>query len=253
MFSFVRLTASCSGGTTEHPGELEVNTRHIIKQAFLRTIPVLMGYGVLGMAFGLLLQRAGYHWLWAFGISLFVFAGSMQFVLVGLLAQQASLATVLLTTILVNSRHIFYGLSFIERFNTMGRRKLYMIFGLTDETYALLCAVPDSSSVEDRNKLSFWITLLDQSYWVTGSVFGALLGSYIHINITGIEFAMTALFTVIFIEQWRATKNHLPAFIGLVSAIVSLILFGPNNFLLPSLIATVTVLLLLRRRLEERA
>ncbi|WP_422478357.1 AzlC family ABC transporter permease [Pleomorphochaeta sp. DL1XJH-081] len=223
--------------------------RKIIKQAFLRTIPVMMGYGVLGMAFGLLLQRAGYHWLWALGISLFVFAGSMQFVLVGLLAQQASLATVLLTTILVNSRHIFYGLSFIERFKAMGRRGLYMIFGLTDETYALLCGLGDVGTQKDRDALSFWITLLDQGYWVAGSTFGALLGSYVTLDITGIDFAMTALFTVIFVEQWTAVKNHIPAIVGGVCSIVSLVWLGPGNFLLPALIATVTILLILRKRL----
>lgn len=225
--------------------------RHIIKQAFLRTIPVLMGYGVLGMAFGLLLQRAGFHWIWALGISLFVFAGSMQFVLVGLLSQQASLATVALTTILVNSRHLFYGLSFIERFKAMGKRGIYMVFGLTDETYALLCGLGDVGTKEDRDALSFWITALDQSYWVAGSLFGALLGSYVSFDITGIDFAMTALFTVIFVEQWIASKNHLPALIGGLCSILSLLLFGPDNFLLPALIVTVALLLLSRRYLEE--
>lgn len=226
--------------------------KKIIKQAFLRTIPVMMGYGVLGMAFGLLLQRAGYNWLWALGISLFVFAGSMQFVLVGLLAQQASLATVLITTILVNSRHIFYGLSFIGRFKAMGKRGIYMVFGLTDETYALLCGVGDVGTQEDRDSLSFWITLLDQSYWVTGSLFGALVGSYVTFDITGIDFAMTALFTVIFVEQWISSKSRIPAIVGGLCAIVSLAWIGPDNFLLPALVAAVTILLILRKRLEIR-
>ncbi|MDD2297072.1 MAG: AzlC family ABC transporter permease, partial [Sphaerochaetaceae bacterium] len=192
-----------------------MSSRAIIKQALLRTIPVMMGYLVLGIAFGLLLQKAGYHWVWALGISLFVFAGSMQFVLVGLLVQQAPLTTVAVTTLLVNSRHLFYGLSFIERFKKMGKRGLYMIFALTDETYALLCAAGEVGSTEDRDNLAWWMALLNQSYWVIGSTLGALLGSYITFNITGIEFAMTALFTVIVVEQWLNSKNHLPSILGL--------------------------------------
>jgi 4-azaleucine resistance transporter AzlC len=222
-----------------------------MKQAFLRTVPVMMGYLVLGIAFGLLLHQAGYHWLWALGISCIVFAGSLQFVLVGLLAQEASLVAVAVTTLLVNSRHLFYGLSFIEQFRNMGKRGFYMMFSLTDETYALLCATSGVGSQEEQNARSFWIAVFDQCYWVTGSVAGAVLGSLISFNITGIEFAMTALFTVIFVEQWLTVKHHLPAIIGIVCAVVSLIFIGPDNFLLPALIATVTLLLLGRPLIEE--
>lgn len=124
-----------------------------------------------------------------------------------------------------------------------------MIFGLTDETYALLCGLGDVGTQKDRDALSFWITLLDQGYWVAGSTFGALLGSYVTLDITGIDFAMTALFTVIFVEQWTVVKNHIPAIVGGVCSIVSLVWLGPGNFLLPALIATVTILLILRKRL----
>ena len=220
--------------------------RRIIKQAFLRTIPVMMGYLVLGIAFGLLLQRAGYHWLWALGISIFVFAGSMQFVLVGLLVQQEPLATVAITTLLGSSRHLFYGLSFIERFKAMGRRGRYMIFALTDETYALLCSVGEAGSQEDRDDLFFWTALLDQSYWVAGSVIGALLGSFIRFNVAGIEFAMTALFTVIVVEQWLTSNRHASAIIGLLCGISSLVLLGPQRFLLPALLVSVAILLITR-------
>ncbi|MDD3366199.1 MAG: AzlC family ABC transporter permease [Sphaerochaetaceae bacterium] len=227
-----------------------MSSRAIIKQALLRTIPVMMGYLVLGIAFGLLLQKAGYHWVWALGISLFVFAGSMQFVLVGLLVQQAPLTTVAVTTLLVNSRHLFYGLSFIERFKKMGKRGLYMIFALTDETYALLCAAGEVGSTEDRDNLAWWMALLNQSYWVIGSTLGALLGSYITFNITGIEFAMTALFTVIVVEQWLNSKNHLPSIVGFVCATIALIWLGPAQFLLPALIVTVLMLLIMRNVVE---
>lgn len=228
-----------------------MHDRAIIKQAFLRTVPVMMGYLVLGIAFGLLLQNAGYHWIWALGISLFVFAGSMQFVLVALLVQQASLTTVAVTTLLVNSRHLFYGLSFIERFKKMGKRGLYMIFSLTDETYALLCGIGEVGSNQDRDTLAWSIALLNQSYWVLGSTVGAVLGSYITFNITGIDFAMTALFTVIVVEQWLHSKSHLPAIIGFVCALISLIYLGPAQFLLPALIVTVILLLFMRTVLER--
>jgi 4-azaleucine resistance transporter AzlC len=175
----------------------------------------------------------------------------MQFVLVGLLVQQAPLTTVAITTLLVNSRHLFYGLSFIERFKHMGTRGLYMIFSLTDETYALLCATGDVGSKEEQDALSFWIAFLDQCYWVTGSVIGAILGTLSSFSIVGIDFAMTSLFTVIFIEQWLSTSNHVPAIIGGLCAILSLIIFGPENFLLPALLVAVMVLSVFRKKLEE--
>lgn len=225
----------------------------IVKQAFLRTVPVMMGYVVLGIAFGLLLQKAGYHWLWALGISVFVFAGSMQFVLVGLLMQQAPLATVAVTTLLVNSRHLFYGLSFIDRFKQMGRRGLYMIFSLTDETYALLCSIGEAGTQKDRDDLMFWIAMLDQSYWVAGSVAGAVLGSFLAFDLTGIDFAMTALFVVIAVEQWISTKRHASALAGLGCAIAALLLLGPDRFLLPAMIATVVLLLAGRTLLEGKS
>ena len=209
-----------------------------------------MGYVVLGIAFGLLLQRAGYHWLWALAISVCVYAGSMQFLLVGLLTQGADLTTVAITTLVVNSRHLFYGLSFIEKFKAMGKRGLYMIFSLTDETYALLCSVPDSGTPHENQDLMFLMSSLDQFYWVFGSIVGALLGNLITFDTTGIDFAMTALFTVLFVEQWLASKNHVPAVLGLVCAIGSLLLFGPDGFLLPALCACVTLLMLGRRPLE---
>ncbi len=223
-----------------------MSRRPILKEAFLLTIPVMMGYLVLGVAFGLLLQNGGYHWLWATLASVVVYAGSMQFVLVGLLTQQAPLITVAVTTLLVNSRHLFYGLSFIERFKAMGRRGLYMIFSLTDETYALLCSVEE----ESNDRLIWVIALLNQAYWVVGSTLGALVGSYITINLEGIEFAMTALVTTILVEQLLERKNRIPALIGFVCAAGALAWLGPAQFLLPALIVTVVILLLFRSRLE---
>ena len=184
--------------------------------ALRQTAPVLCGYLFLGLAFGLLLQQAGYGWPWALLISGIVYAGSMQFVLVGLLGGGfASLASVALTTLSVNSRHLFYGLSFLDTFRQMGRAKPYMIFSLSDETYSLQCSVQIPEQL-NANRVRLWISALDQGYWVAGSVTGAALGSVLPFDLTGIDFAMTALFVVIFVDQWRAAKSHLPAVAGLV-------------------------------------
>lgn len=219
--------------------------------AFRRSIPVLFGYLFLGIAFGLMLQNAGYNFIWAAVMSLFIFAGSGQFALVGLLSGGASLLTTTIMTLSINSRHIFYGLSFIEKFKSMGKRGLYMIFSLTDETYSLLCstAVPEGM---DGRKIFFLIALLDQIYWVTGSILGALIGQLIPFNSEGVDFAMTALFTVIFVEQWIEAKNHFPAILGAVCGVLCLIIFGPDKFILPSLTAVVACLTLTRQFTGKR-
>ncbi len=221
-----------------------------LRYAFKQTIPVMLGYLVMGMAFGLLLENVGYNALWAFGISVIVYAGSMQFVLVDLLAGGASILTSALMTLSVNSRHIFYGLSFIERFKNMGARGLYMIFSLTDETYSLLCGTKVPADLNE-NDVFFTIAWMNHSYWITGCVLGALIGSWIAFDTTGADFAMTALFVVIFIEQWRGAKSHLPALAGLICGVVCLLIFGPDQFILPSLVMTVGVLFLLRKPIER--
>ncbi|MEG2259193.1 MAG: AzlC family ABC transporter permease, partial [Oscillospiraceae bacterium] len=158
-----------------------------LRFAFIQTLPVLLGYSFIGIAFGLLLQRAGFGVLWAFFISLTVYAGSMQFVLVGILSGGMSLLSVIVMTLSINSRHIFYGLSFIERFKKMGGRRPYMIFSLTDETYSLLCSVKTPSELKEDD-VFFAIALLNQLYWIIGSCAGSLLGELISFNSTGIEF-----------------------------------------------------------------
>lgn len=226
--------------------------KRVFKQSLLRTTPVMVGYLVLGFAFGLLLQSRGFHPLWALASSLFVYAGSMQFVLVGLLAQNAPLTTVALTTLLVNSRHLFYGLSFVERFKTINWRRYYLIFALTDETYALFNTVSDVGSKEDQDDLYFYIAILDQLYWIIGSLAGSLVGSFVSFNSEGIEFAMTALFAVIVVEQFLNSKNHTGMMIGFCSAILSLIILGPNNFLLGALTVTLILLLVFKNWVEPK-
>ena len=172
-----------------------------LRPAFTATIHVLCGYLFIGFAFGVMLRDAGFAPPWAFLSSLTIYAGSGQYLLVSLLAANASLVTVAVMTLLLNCRHIFYGLSFLETFHSMGRRKWYMIFSLTDETYSLLCAMQTPNGV-DPNAMRFLVAVLDHSYWIIGSVIGAAAGGILPFDSTGIDFAMTALFTVIFVEQW---------------------------------------------------
>lgn len=222
------------------------NKKSAIKIAFPLTIPVMLGYLFVGMAFGILLSSKGFGAGWAALMSLTIYAGSMQFVAVDLLAEAAPLVTVALVTLAVNFRHVFYGLSFIQDFDRAGARKPYMIFSLTDETYSLLFSaqIPPEA---DKGMVQFWIALLNQCYWITGAVAGALAGALIPFNTTGIDFAMTALFVVIFIEQWKALASHLPALIGLGAALVCLWLFGKDQFVIPAMLLMSAGLLLLKK------
>ncbi len=212
-----------------------------LKSAFPTTIPIMLGYLFVGIAFGMLFQEKGYNFLWAALMSILVYAGSMQFVAINFFTGGVSLFTVALMTFLVNIRHVFYGLSMLDKFREMRKKKLYMIFSLTDETYSLLCSVDIPPGVSKEDFL-FSIALLNQLYWIVGSIIGSLAGSLIFFNTSGIDFAMTALFVVIFTEQWLSSKNHLPALIGFIATLAFLIILGPDSFLIPSMI---TILLLL--------
>ena len=229
--------------------------RKALSAAFPVTVPVLMGYLAIGMAFGFMLQAIGYNFIWAFFMSLTIYAGSGQYLGVTLLATAASLGTVTLMTLLINFRHLVYGLSMLEKFRGMGWRKFYMIFSLTDETYALLSSAQAPVGVDPRNYY-FAIALLDQSYWIIGSVIGAVAGAIIPVDTTGIDFAMTALFVVIAVDQWKAYRRHLPALLGGAVTILFLIIlgqwFGQQQMLIVSLGVIVLALLILRDRLEEK-
>ena len=224
----------------------------IIRQAFLKSVPVLAGYIVLGIGFGILLRNAGYGVLWAFAMSLLIYAGSMQYVGVSLLSGGASVFTVMMTTIMVNARHLFYSISMIGQYKDAGKYKPYMIFALTDETYSLLC---DGNAPKDGdpNLYRFLVSLFNQSYWVTGSVLGSLLGAVLPFSTAGIEFSMTALFIASFTEQWLTSKDHVPALTGLLSTLTCLVLFGPDRFLIPAMLLITFVLTLFRNREEVQA
>ena len=229
--------------------------RKALSAAFPVTVPVLMGYLAIGMAFGFMLQAIGYNFIWAFFMSLTIYAGSGQYLGVTLLSTAAGLGTVALMTLLINFRHLVYGLSMLEKFRGMGWRKFYMIFSLTDETYALLASAQAPVGVDPKS-FYFAIALLDQSYWILGSVIGAVAGALIPVDTTGIDFAMTALFVVIAVDQWKAYRKHLPALLGGAVTIVFLLIlgqvFGQQQMLIVSLGVIVLLLLVLREKLEEK-
>lgn len=222
--------------------------KQTIKKAFWDTLPVMTGYLFLGVGFGIILQQNGYGPLWALAMSLFIYAGSMQYVGIGLLTGGASLLTAALTTLMVNARHLFYGLSMIEPYKGAGRRKPYLIFALTDETYSLV----SRKLPEDVERISycFFVSVFDQCYWVLGSILGSLAGN-LPVDFTGIDFALTALFVTVFVEQWLSSKNHLPALVGVICAAVCLVLFGADNFLIPTMILIAAILVMLQKVKKE--
>ena len=217
-----------------------------LRSAFVDTVPVMTGYVFLGFGFGILLHRSGYGILWSGAMSLFIYAGSMQYMTVSLLTGGAGLLTAALTTLVVNARHLFYGISMVDSYKGAGRKKPYLIFALTDETYSLVsrCQIPDGVS---RHRYCFLVSLFDQIYWVAGSVLGSLAGSLLPINYEGIEFVLTALFVTIFVEQWLSTKNHVPALVGTLATAACLLLFGKDIFLIPSMVIIALTLTLLRK------
>ena len=200
-------------------------------KALRLTVPVACGYLFLGTAFGAMLAQAGFGPAWALAASGLVYAGSLQFVMVPFMAAGTSLATVALTALMVNARHIFYGLSWIERFGEMGAWRPYMIFSLTDETYSVFCSLPG----EESDGVMVRVALYDQLYWVIGSVFGAMLTTNLPFDLTGIDFSMTALFIVICVERALERENRAALCVGAVCALGSLLLLGPDRFLAPAL------------------
>lgn len=215
-----------------------------VKFALRQSLPVLFGYLFLGSAFGIMLYKAGYNWLWAVFISLIVYAGSGQFLLVSLISAMADIATTALMTLFINTRHMFYGLSYIEKFKQGKWRYPFMIFTLTDETYSVNSSILSVPENVDEPKARFLIGEFNHFYWIVGSALGSLLSQLIPIDFTGIDFSMTALFVVIFIDLIRNNNGKSPIIgaVGVFCAVICLIIFGADKFLLPSLLITVVIL-----------
>ena len=219
--------------------------------AFRRSLPILISFFPVGIAYGLLMQNAGYNFLWTGACSLFVLAGSLQFMMVSFFAEGTPLATVAVMSLLINSRHVFYGLSFVEKFRSFGPWRWFLIYSLCDENYSLHCAYrPEEGVIE---KWAYVLTAaLVTFYWLVLSMLGTLIGNLITFDTTGIDFALTALFVVILLDQLRDAGTKLPAGIALLSSGVCILLFGAANFILPSLLLTVAALTVLRPRLEPK-
>ncbi len=201
----------------------------------MTSLSVMVSYIFLGIGFGVLLNKAGYGFWWSSAMAGGIFAGALQYVGVDLLQQQASLLNVAITSFAVQARHLFYGISMVETYSTAGKLRPYMAFGLTDETYSLLCQ-GEYPEGEDPDAYRFLVTAFNHSYWITGCILGALAGRLLPFNTDGIEFSMTALFIASFVSQWQKTQNHGYALIGLLSSAACLAAFGPDNFLIPDMI-----------------
>lgn len=226
----------------------------ILKQTFIyafrRTIPILLGFFPLGIAYGVLMSASGYNFLWSGLVSITVLAGSLQFLMVSFFTGAMPLATVALLALLLNSRHIFYGISFVERFRSYGPwSRLFLIYSLSDESYSLHCAYEPQEGVDEK-----WAHLFTAGfvvvYWLVFTLLGGLVGDLITFSTEGIDFSLTALFVVILIDQLRGAKTALPAMLAVVSGVLCILVFGADNFILPSLIVTVAALCVLRPRLE---
>ena len=224
---------------------MKAENKSILKKAFTATLPIMAGYLVLGLGFGIILKSKGYGAIWAFAMSTVIYAGSMQYLAIDLICGGAGLLTTALTTLMVNARHLFYGISMVDKYKNAGKAKPYLIYALSDETYSLVCVDMDMEERE-RNKFCLFVTALDQFYWVLGS----LLGAVIRFNTEGLDFALTALFVTVFVEQWLSTKDHAAAMVGVAASVICLAIFGSGSFLIPSMVAITLALTLMRKREE---
>ena len=220
--------------------------KSVAGRAFRKTVPVLVGYLFLGFSFGVLLTSSGFPAWLAPVMSVTLYAGSMQFVAVELMLGAFNLVNTAVVTLLVNARHLFYGLSLIEKYRGTGLYKIYLMFGLTDETYALVSSLEEPKGKESA-RLYFFITLFDHIYWILGGVIGARAGTLISFPAKGLEFTMTALFLIIFTEQWEKGQNRFPAVLGVALTFVCLFVFGPETFLVFAMLALLVVLTAVRK------
>lgn len=214
----------------------------IRKNAFLKSIPIMCSYIFVSMAYGIMMENAGFGWYYSLLVSLTVYTGAFQFVLITFLSSGASIVTIALTAFLMNSRQTFYSLTFLKDFQKMGRRKLYMIHTMTDETYAVNCTL--DLPEKEKEDTMFLVAFFSRCYWMAGAVLGGVIGQLLPFDMEGIDFCMTALFVIIFIDQWEKTRKHIPAMTGLGIGILCLVIFGQKSFMLPALLITSGILVI---------
>lgn len=223
-----------------------INTRDIIGKAFIKSVPIMCSYVFVGMAYGIMMEAAGLPWYLSLIISVVVYTGAFQFVLISFLTGGVSLITIAVSALLMNSRQVFYSISYVDEFKGMGKKLPFMIHTMTDETYAVNCTILEKG--EYKQKQMFFIALFSWLYWMAGTVLGGLIGQLIPYDMEGIDFCMTALFVVIFIEQWEKTDKHIAAVTGILVAVICLFIFGASNFILPALLVTSCILVLYGRK-----
>ncbi len=222
-----------------------------LKAAFKVSIPVMMGYIVLGFAFGLLLVSFNYPWYIALLMSIFIYAGALQFLAIGFFNAKVGLVDIAIASIFVNIRQSFYGLSVLKKFKKTKKLKPYLIFALTDETYGLLTTIKENPQINHKYYY-FYLSLLNQSYWVLGTILGAIFGSFVDFNTKGLDFSLTALFVVLAIEQYKTNKNYIPFLIATITSIIALIFIPPSNMLIFSMICSLIALLIFKKNLESK-
>lgn len=222
-----------------------------LKTAFPYTLPICIGFLFLGISYGFLMRSKGFSAWYPFFMSMFIFAGSMEFVTASLLVSAFNPAAAFFMALMVNARHLFYGISMLDKFRNTGAKKFYLIFGMCDESFSINCNVEPPEGI-DRGWFMFFVTLLNQIYWVFGATLGALLGYVIHFDTTGIEFVMTALFVVMFVDQWRETDNHIPALVGVLCSVLCLLLFGSEYFIVPAMVLIVICFAGMNKKLYKK-
>lgn len=225
--------------------------RRAFLAAFPHTVPIFAGFCFLGMTYGVRMTSAGFPFWYPILTSMAVFAGSAEMVTVSLLLEPFHPLQALAVIVMLNARHLFYGISMLEKYKGTGKKKLYLIFGLCDESFSINCSATVPNGI-DRGWFYFFVTLLNHSYWVLGATLGGLFGSVLHFNTEGLEFVMTAMFVVIFLEQWRKEKNHTSSLLGLGLSALALLALGSDRFLIPAMLAILLALTLLRRPLDEQ-
>lgn len=221
------------------------------KAALPYTLPICIGFMFLGISYGFLMKSKGFSFIYPMLMSLFIFAGSMEFITINLLLSAFNPLYAFFLTLMVNARHLFYGISMLQKYKNVGWKKAYLIYGMCDESFTVNCAATPPPDV-DRGWFMFFVTLLNHIYWVSGAILGSLLGYVIHFDTTGIEFVMTALFVVMFINQWEETENHRPALIGIVCSLLCLLLFGADSFIIPAMALIIICFIIIHKEKEKR-